>query len=79
MNVWMSGVVRYLAALIVCSLVAATSGEAKVKAATKLRAGAKTSAVRIQARFIDSAGYRLLPNSTTKCAETLRGTLVCRD
>lgn len=70
----------YLAALTLCGIVAAAPGHAKEKVPSKSQARGKTSATKQQARLIDSDGYRLVsPNSTMRCAQTLRGTLDCRE
>ena len=71
-------VLRCFIALAVFNIVAVAAAYAKEKALPKLQSATKTAS-KNQARLIDSDGYKLLPNSTMRCAETLRGTLVCRD
>jgi hypothetical protein len=67
-----------LAALALSSIVAPSAGQAKEKAQSNLQAGSK--AVKKHASVFDRDGYRLVsPNSTLRCAQTLRGTLDCKE
>ena len=69
---------NYLIALTLCTVVVPDAGHTKEKAASILQSGGKSLAIKKQARLVDSDGYRLVsPNSTMRCAETLRGTLDC--
>jgi hypothetical protein len=68
---------RSLLALALCSVIP-TVGHAKGKAQSSRQAADK--AVKKQASVFDSDGYRLVsPNSTMRCAQTLRGTLDCKE
>ena len=65
-----------VAVLALCGATAPAFGYAK-KAPTNQSAG---KAIRKQASVFDSDGYRLVsPNSTLRCAQTLRGTLDCKE
>jgi hypothetical protein len=67
-----------LAVLAMTTAVAPVSGHAKEKAQSSLRAGGK--AVKKHASVFDRDGYRLVsPDSTMRCAQTLRGTLDCKE
>ena len=69
---------RSLLALALCSVIAPAVGHAKGKAQSSRQAADK--AVKRQASVFDSDGYRLVsPNSTMRCAQTLRGTLDCKE
>jgi hypothetical protein len=66
------------AVLALSSVVAPCTGQAKEKAQSSLQAGSK--AVKKHASVFDRDGYRLVsPNSTMRCAQTLRGTLDCKE
>lgn len=70
----------YLATLVVCGIAAAAPGHAKEKAPSKLQVTTRTPAVKMQVRFIDLDGYRLVsPNSTKRCRQTLQSTLECSE
>ena len=69
---------RSLLALALCSVIAPAVGHAKGKAQSSRQAADK--AVKRQASVFDSDGYRLVsPNSTMRCAQTLRGILDCKE
>ena len=68
----------WLTALALCSVMAPAIGYAKEKVHSGRQAANKT--VKKQASVFDSDGYRLVsPNSTMRCAQTLRGTLDCKE
>lgn len=80
----MSDLVRrwlgYLAVLAICSLFAPAPCLAKEKDRSNLHSGSRASAAKKQATLVDADGYRLVsPNSTLRCAQTLRGTLDCKE
>lgn len=63
-----------VAALALCGATAPALGHVK-KAPP-----AASKAIKKQASVFDSDGYRLVsPNSTMRCAQTLRGTLDCKE
>ena len=69
---------RSLLALALCSVIAPAIGHARGKAQSSRQAADK--AVKKQVSAFDSDGYRLVsPNSTMRCAQTLRGTLDCKE
>ena len=69
---------RSLLALALCNVMAPAVGHAKGKAQSSRQAADKV--VKKQASVFDSDGYRLVsPNSTMRCAQTLRGTLDCKE
>ena len=71
-------ILRPLVALVLCSVIAPAIGHAKENAQSSRQAANK--AVKKQASVFDSDGYRLVsPNSTMRCAQTLRGTLDCKE
>jgi hypothetical protein len=62
--------------LALCGATAPALGHVK-KAPPNQAAG---KAIKKQASVFDSDGYRLVsPNSTMRCAQTLRGTLDCKE
>ena len=62
--------------LALCGATAPAFGHVK-KTPTHQSAG---KAIKKQASVFDSDGYRLVsPNSTMRCAQTLRGTLDCKE
>ena len=64
------------AVLALCGATAPAFGHVK-KAPTNQFVG---KAIKKQASVFDSDGYRLVsPNSTMRCAQTLRGTLDCKE
>lgn len=64
-----------VAALALCGATAPASAHVK-KAQTNQAAG---HVIKKQASVFDADGYRLVsPNSTMRCAQTLRGTLDCK-
>ena len=68
----------WLMALALCSVMAPAVGHAKEKVHPSRHSANK--AIKKQASVFDSDGYRLVsPNSTMRCAQTLRGTLDCKD
>ena len=72
-----NSILCWLMALTLCSVIAPAVGHAKVKAQSSRQAD---KAVKKQASVFDSDGYRLVsPNSTMRCAQTLRGTLDCKE
>ena len=63
-------------ALALCGTIAPAFGHVK-KAPVHQSAD---KAIKKQASVFDSDGYRLVsPNSTMRCAQTLRGTLDCKE
>jgi hypothetical protein len=69
---------RSLIALALCSVLAPAVGHTKERAQSSRQVASK--AVKKQASVFDSDGYRLVsPNSTMRCAQTLRGTLDCKE
>ena len=65
-----------VAVLALCGTAAPAFGHVK-KAPTNQSAG---KAIKKQASVFDSDGYRLVsPNSTMRCAQTLRSTLDCKE
>ena len=63
-------------AFALCGVTAPAFGYVK-KAPTNQSAG---KAIKKQASVFDNDGYRLVsPNSTMRCAQTLRGTLDCKE
>jgi hypothetical protein len=69
----------YLAVLAVCGLIAPAPGLAKEKGQSNLNSG-RALTTKKQATLVDSDGYRLVsPNSTLRCAQTLRSTLDCKE
>lgn len=65
-----------VAVLALCGSTAPAFGHVK-KAQTNQSA---SKAIKKQASVFDSDGYRLIsPNSTMRCAQTLRGTLDCKE
>lgn len=68
-----------LAVLAICGLIAPAPCLAKEKSRSNLNSGSKILTVKKQATLIDADGYRLVsPDSTLRCAQTLRGTLDCK-
>ena len=68
----------WVMAMTLCSVIAPAVGHAKEKAQSSRYAANK--AVKKHASVFDSDGYRLVsPNSTMRCAQTLRGTLDCKE
>ena len=69
----------YLAVLAICGLIAPAPGLATEKGRSNLNSG-KALATKKQAALVDSDGYRRVsPNSTLRCAQTLRSTLDCKE
>ena len=74
---------NFVRAILCCATVLALCGVtspafAHVKKATTNQSTGK--AIKKQASVFDSDGYRLVsPNSTMRCAQTLRGTLDCKE
>ena len=66
----------WVMALSLCSAIAPAVGHAKEK--TQPSRHATNKAIKKQARVFDSDGYGLV-NSTMRCAQTLRGTLDCKE
>ena len=65
-----------VAVLVLCGATAPAFGYVK-KAPTNQSAG---KAIKKQASVFDSDGYRLVsPNSTMRCAQTLRSTMDCKE
>ena len=65
-----------VAVLVLCGATAPALGHVK-KVPTNQAA---SKAIKKQASVFDSDGYRLVsPNSTMRCAQTLRGTLDCKE
>ena len=65
-----------VAVLALCGATAPAFGHVK-KPPTNQSA---SKAIKKQASVFDSDGYRLVsPNSTMRCAQTLRGTLDCKE
>lgn len=65
-----------VAVLALCGATAPAFGYVK-KTPTNQSAG---KAIKKQASVFDTDGYRLVsPNSTMRCAQTLRGTLDCKE
>lgn len=63
-------------ALTLCSVVTPDVGQAKERAQRHVA----NKAIKKHASVFDSDGYRLVsPNSTMRCAQTLRGTLHCKE
>jgi len=72
---YVHGVLFCLAALAIGILVVPTFAHAKEKAPR-----ASSKAAKQHASVFDRDGYRLVsPNSTMRCAQTLRGTLDCKE
>jgi len=70
-----------LTALALGCMIAPPAGQAKERPIIPATAqiSAKALVVKTQARFFDLDGYRpVSANSTMMCAETLRGTLDCK-
>jgi hypothetical protein len=68
----------WVMALLLCSVIGPAVGHAKDKAQSNRHAINK--AAKKHASVFDGDGYRLVsPNSTMRCAQTLRGTLDCKE
>jgi len=70
-----------LTALALGCIIVPTAGHTKERSITPAitQISAKALVVKAQARFFDLDGYRpVSANSTMMCAETLRGTLDCK-
>ncbi len=73
-----NSILCWLMALTLCSVIAPAVGHAKEK--TQPSRHAVNKAVKKHAGVFDSDGYRLVSqNSTMRCAQTLRGTLHCKE
>ena len=74
---------NFVHAMLCCVAVLALCGAADPAFAHVKKAPANQSAgkaIKKQASVFDSDGYRLVsPNSTMRCAQTLRGTLDCKE
>ena len=73
-------ILRYSTVLAMCSVIVPGAGYAKEKTPRSVsRTSAKTLLVKAEAKIFDLDGYRpVSATSTMMCAETLRGTLDCK-